>query len=366
MWRITVRAYRIALLWRRGKLVNVLTEGKHWVGFCDQVAYYSVMLPLEDQALWPYLLEYDAIGAHLDILDIKDNEIGLESKDGLFQRVIEPGKIAYWKGPADYQLRLINRDLLEVPKDLSPKVLSQTGVFKLMTAHYVDTGQKGMLYVDGKYVETKPPGVYRYWKTNALVTMRTVDTRLQSVEVLGQEILTKDKAGIRINFYGQYQIVNYEKTVLEVKDYYKQLYAAMQLVLRSYISGMTLDQLLANKEQVGPYVVKELSMTAARLGLEFVAGGIKDVILPGDVKEIMNQVLVAQKRAQANTIMRQEETASTRSLLNTAKLMESNGMLLKLKEMEYMEKIADKVGEITVNGGGRVMDQLEAILVSDK
>ena len=90
--------------------------------------------------------------------------------------------------------------------------------------------------------------------------------------------------------------------------------------------------------------------------------GIKDIILPGDVKEIMNKVLLAEKKAQANIIMRREETASTRSLLNTAKLMEQNEMLFKLKEMEYVEKIADKIGEISVNGDGKILSQLKNIL----
>jgi hypothetical protein len=94
--------------------------------------------------------------------------------------------------------------------------------------------------------------------------------------------------------------------------------------------------------------------------------GIRDIILPGEVKEIMNQVLVAEKKAQANIIMRREETASTRSLLNTAKLMEDNLMLFKLKEMEYVEKIADKINSISVSGNGVLIDQLRQIFVSQK
>ena len=72
-------------------------------------------------------------------------------------------------------------------------------------------------------------------------------------------------------------------------------------------------------------------------------------------------MLVAQKKAQANNITRREETASTRNLLNTAKLMEDNNMLFKLKEMEYVEKIAEKIGEITVSGGVQVIDQLKGL-----
>jgi hypothetical protein len=94
--------------------------------------------------------------------------------------------------------------------------------------------------------------------------------------------------------------------------------------------------------------------------------GIRDIILPGDMKEIMNQVLIADKKAQANSIMRREETASTRSLLNTAKLMEDNAMLWKLKEMEYVEKIAEKISTISVSGNGMLLDQLKQLFVSPK
>ena len=82
---------------------------------------------------------------------------------------------------------------------------------------------------------------------------------------------------------------------------------------------------------------------ARDLGVLLLDCGIKDIILPGEVKDIMNQVLIAEKRAQANVVIRREETASTRSLLNTAKLMEDNAMLYKLKELEYVERIADKI-----------------------
>jgi len=80
----------------------------------------------------------------------------------------------------------------------------------------------------------------------------------------------------------------------------------------------------------------------------------------------MNQVLVAEKKAQANIILRREETASTRSLLNTAKLLEDNPTLLKLKELEYVEKIAEKITAISVNGNGVLIDQLKQIFVGGK
>ena len=78
---------------------------------------------------------------------------------------------------------------------------------------------------------------------------------------------------------------------------------------------------------------------------------MKDVILPGEMKEILNQVVQAEKAAQANVIKRREETAATRSLLNTAKLMEESPTLLRLKELETLEKVTEKIDKLTVFGG---------------
>jgi regulator of protease activity HflC (stomatin/prohibitin superfamily) len=189
------------------------------------------------------------------------------------------------------------------------------------------------------------------------------DMRQMTQEVNGQEILTKDKAAIRINFSTQYHITDVQKALLENKDHEKQLYMLTQLALRSYVGGLTLDELLENKESVSDYIVSRLKTEISDLGIAVDHCGIKDVILPGEMKEIMNQVMIAQKQAQANTITRREETASTRSLLNTAKLMEDNQMLYKLKEMEYLERIADRIGDITVSGNGQVVDQLRQIFV---
>jgi len=183
------------------------------------------------------------------------------------------------------------------------------------------------------------------------------------LDVVGQEILSRDKAQIRINFTLQYQIVDIVKALLDNKEYEKQLYAVMQLNLRTYIGQMTLDELMDKKTEISTYILQNTMEYIAGLGLRLLTCGVKDIILPGDVRDIMNQVLIAEKRAQANIIMRREETASTRSLLNTAKLMEENAMLFKLKEMEYVEKIAERINNISISGNGQIVDQLKQLFV---
>jgi regulator of protease activity HflC (stomatin/prohibitin superfamily) len=132
----------------------------------------------------------------------------------------------------------------------------------------------------------------------------------------------------------------------------------MQLALREYIGAFTLDEILERKEGISAQVVTAIKDKASDMGIDLLSAGVKDIILPGDVKDIINQVLIAEKKAQANVIMRREETASTRSLLNTAKIMDENKTLYRLKELEYIERISEKISSITLSSGGQIIDQL--------
>jgi len=108
---------------------------------------------------------------------------------------------------------------------------------------------------------------------------------------------------------------------------------------------------LGNKDELDKVIFLVVKEKIAGFGIEVRSVGVKDVILPGDMKDILNKVVESEKVAQANVIKRREETAATRSLLNTARLMEDNPTLMRLKELEVLEKITEKVDRLTVFGG---------------
>ena len=193
------------------------------------------------------------------------------------------------------------------------------------------------------------------------ITCQTVDLRTQQLDIAGQEILTADKVSLRINFVCTYKITDAVKIVSEIKDYKAQIYTLTQLALREYVGRFRFDELLEQKDTIAAFVLKQLQAKQDTLFIVFSDAGLKDIILPGEIRDIMNTVLVAEKNAQANVIARREEVASTRSLLNTAKLMEENTTLYKLKELEYLERICEKVGNISVSGGN-LLTELKEIL----
>lgn len=362
MKRINVKAYEKALVFRNGKLVDVLTSGKHWLGFGRKVQYYDVTELFYHENELNQLLQNEKFSNMVDITIVKDNEIMIQYKDGLFHNVLTPGKYCYWNDGIQYEYDRVDLNEIEVNDSIDRKVLHIPIVAKYFTVHIVESYEKGLLYIDGEMIKTMKPGLYYYWKGQKNAIIKKVDLRKQQMEISGQELLTKDKAAVRLNFYAGYQVTDVSKALDETKDYARQLHVLIQLGIREYVGQYSLDDLLANKQSASPYIMQYAKTTANSMGVNLLDCGIRDIILPGDVRDIMNQVLIAEKKAQANVIMRREETASTRSLLNTAKLMEDNEMLFRLKEMEYMEKISEKVGEISLNGGNKVMDQLRGLV----
>nr|WP_242038650.1 SPFH domain-containing protein [Chroococcidiopsis sp. [FACHB-1243]] len=108
--------------------------------------------------------------------------------------------------------------------------------------------------------------------------------------------------------------------------------------------------LLENKGAIDRSVAEYIRTKIVDYGIEVDSVGVKDIILPGEIKTILSKVVEAEKAAQANVVRRREETAATRSMLNTAKVMEDNPVALRLKELEVLERIAEKIDRIQVNG----------------
>jgi regulator of protease activity HflC (stomatin/prohibitin superfamily) len=204
----------------------------------------------------------------------------------------------------------------------------------------VERHRLGVLFQDGAYVQTLPPGLYAFWKGAADARVVEVDLRETTVDISGQEIMTADKVTLRLNAAVTYRIADALQAVSGTDDVRQALYREAQLVLRAAIGGRELDAFLADKEQVGEEIAQTLRGRAGELGLEIAAVGIRDVILPGEMKDLMNKVTEAKKAAEANLISRREETAAMRSQANTAKLLQDSPTLMRLRELEVLERIA--------------------------
>ena len=361
--RIKINAYQVGLVFENRKLVTILEEGTFWVFGNKEVLVYEMKQSFVAPIELTILLRNEKLNSMLEIIEVADNEIAFYFVNGIFKEILTTGRYAFWKGYTENKFVKADLSKVNITEQIPVTLLENLKVRPFTRKFQVMNFEKALLFVNGTFVKELNAGTYYFWNNAITIEVKNVDIRKQQMEISGQELLTKDKATLRINFFVKYQIIDVTKALVNNKEFDKQLYVFMQLILRAFVGNFTLDELLSKKDTIAATILEEASSKVTELGLTISDAGIKDIILPGDMKEIMNQVLVAEKKAQANSIMRREETAAMRSMLNTAKLMEENDMLWKLKEMEYVEKIADRIGEITISGSGNIIGQLKEIFV---
>ncbi|WP_127484365.1 slipin family protein [Paenibacillus ehimensis] len=360
--KVTIQIDERGLLFRKGSYDKYLPPGTYRLSpFSDEtVVVLDITKPfaVEGKDLQLFLHD-DRLLRELDVIEVQDHEYVLHYEDGKFAGLLTAGRYVFWNILKKHTYVRVDIRQPELPAEVDlairPKLMAYCQTFEV--ASY----ESGMLFYNHVMQKELKPGKYYFWKGPTAVAVKTVDLRQQQMDMTGQEMMTEDKVTLRLNFVCQYKIVN-PLRALEIKSFEEQMYIQLQLILREYIGTLKLDDLLKMKQEIAAFVLSRLNEKSQDYGVAFVSAGVKDIILPGDIKDILNTVLLAEKKAQANLITRREETASTRSLLNTAKLMDENQTLYRLKELEFLEKICEKIGTISLTGGGNLLEQLNSLL----
>ncbi|EKS9794591.1 MULTISPECIES: slipin family protein [Burkholderia] len=377
MWmRHVVKKNERALLMNEGDFVKVLEPGvfKAFDPF-KRLSVQTARLdaPLADAALADYLRHDapDVLAQHFVAMDLADDEAGLRYEDDVLVEILAPGtRRLYWRGLTAHRLERVDlaQDSLlpaTLVKRIAQPALRARGVAGLtgVLLAQVPAYHVGVLKIDGKIERLLDAGVAAFWRFNRDVAVELVDLRLQAIEVGGQEILTRDKVALRLNLSATWCYADVLHAFGQLQKPVEHLYRELQFALRSAVGTRSLDELLEDKQSIDDVVIAQVRARLEHSGVDVRSVGVKDIVLPGDMKTILAQVVEAEKSAQANVIRRREETAATRSLLNTAKVMEENPTALRLKELETLERVAERIDRISVFGG---LDQVLNGLVSIK
>ncbi|MEZ5538197.1 MAG: slipin family protein [Thiolinea sp.] len=354
------------LLFKDEQFVAVLNAGVH--SFRDWKNQYRVQqfevtghaqTTVPESVLTLADLHPEKFATHLQRWETGEQEVGLVYQDNALKDIKPPAQRgAYWQGQRKIDIHKLDISTdFKLPKGLSRQVLAtkdallRDAALRAITVSTIGEGYVGFPEVDGEQLDMLTAGVHVWWNFNRSIKVLQMDTRLQNMEINGQEILTKDRVGLRINLSAMWQIVDPQRVKTALADHYDYLYRELQLALRTVVSTQTLDELLADKNLLNQQVQTIVAARATGFGIDLKTVGARDIVLPGDMKAILAQVVEAEKMAEANLIRRREETQATRSLHNTAKVMEGNPVLLRLKELEVLEKVTAQISTLNVYGG---------------
>jgi len=341
--RIHVRSDQAGLLFRDGEFARLLPPGRHWLFDPLGRARVDVVNRRDAQLTHADLDAIVASGLLADqtvVLDLRDHERALVWVDNRFRAIHGPGRYVYWTSPAKVRVEVHDATEPRFKHAQSATIVRSPLAPLRLEVVTVARDHVGVLFFDGRYVETLPPGTFAFWKGAVDVRVVEVDQRETVLDVGGQDILTADKVTLRLNAVVTYRVSDARKAVGRSDDVRTALYREAQLVLRAVVGGRELDAFLTEKDTVGREIEAGLARRATELGLELASVGIRDVILPGEMKELLNKVTEARKAAEANLIARREETAAIRSQANTARLLADNPTLMRLRELEVLERIA--------------------------
>lgn len=362
--RFVVKKNECGVLLRDGDFERLLTAGRYY--FVDPLHRLALQVwkldaAMSDLNLVDYLQRQQpqTVAEHFEYMVLGEDQAGLRYENDVLVEILPPGmRACFWKGLLTHRLERIDlagetalaptlAARLTQPNLRARPVGGLAGVLLLPVPAY----HLGVLKVDGQVVRLLQPGLAAFWRFNRDVQVELVDTRLQTMEVGGQEILSRDKVGLRLNLAATWRYTDVLLAFASLNKPVEHLYRELQFGLRAAVGTRSVDELLDNKQIIDEVVSAHVARKLDGFGIEVGAVGVKDIVLPGEMKTILAQVVEAQKSAEANVIRRREETAATRSLLNTAKVMEDNPTALRLKELETLERVAERIDRISVFGG---------------
>ncbi len=357
MFKITVNENEKALVYKDEKFIDLLGVGTYKMFHLfknyrvERVATRHNGIDGE-KARTLYKLFPEMVEKYFTVVELKDYERAYVNINGKFTDFMLLGELKLYFKELDVTVERVDiRKEYRVSQAHMQYIDMFDSTVRGVKKEIVSSYEESYLYADETFVEMLEAGKHYFYTELRDVITKRVDKRVKELEITGQELLSADKVTLRCNLTMHYRVTEGQTYLTAVDTPKEYLYKQLQFAVREHLGSMTIDEILERQHTLSTEVLEKFHAICLNVGVEVDGVHIKDIILPGEMREIFNQVIEASKRAEANNIQRREETAATRSLLNTAKLMNDNPALARLKELEALEKITHTVGTLNVYGG---------------
>ena len=205
----------------------------------------------------------------------------------------------------------------------------------LLTRVVIFEHERGVVYKQGKFHRVLQPG--SYWLYARVEKLQKVDIRARFITIPGQDVLSSDNISVKVSVAVNFRVDDPFKALNSSFNYSESLYSILQLELRGLFGSTPIDELLVNRKHIGDALFEKSKDKAAELGLVLLSADIKDIMLPGDLKNIFAKIINARNEGLAALERARGESAALRNLANTAKLLENNPALLQLRILHALE-----------------------------
>jgi regulator of protease activity HflC (stomatin/prohibitin superfamily) len=226
-------------------------------------------------------------------------------------------------------------------------ILFFAAILALMGIRIVMEYERGVLFTLGKYSRVMSPGL------NVIIpivqSMRKVDTRIKTVDIPKQEVMTKDNVPATINAVVYMRVIDANKAILKIQDYVYAVSQYGQTALRDVIGNKTLDAVLTERKEVADEIKEIVDKETDEWGIDITAIKIQDIHLPADMKRAMARQAEAEREKRATIIKSSGEVTASENLKNAANNLASGPGALHLRTLQTLADIsADQSNTIVV------------------
>ncbi len=219
-------------------------------------------------------------------------------------------------------------------------------IYTILGLRVIYDYERGVLFTLGKFVGLLGGGLV--WYAPGIQNLRKIDLRVQHIDIPGQEVMTKDNVPVRINAAVFFRIEYPDKVVLKIQDFKGLTALYSQTTLRDVIGGVTLDELLANRDEIAEEIRKIVDEITDEWGIDIVGVKLQDIELPDELKRAMARQAEAEREKRAIITKSEGEIQAAKNLVEAAKMIANVPQAMYLRVLHTLADISQDPNQKTI------------------
>jgi regulator of protease activity HflC (stomatin/prohibitin superfamily) len=198
----------------------------------------------------------------------------------------------------------------------------------------------------GQYQGIRGPGLF--YIVPIVDRMRLIDTRVLTEDIRRQEVITRDNVPVSIDGVLFFKVVSVEDAVMRIQDYGHAIKQLALTALRDVVGGVTLDELLAERERIGKLVQEIVGKQAQEWGLEVTGIRLQQIDMPEELKKIMSRQAAAEREKRATITKAEGDRLAAENLAAAAATMAVSPGAMQLRTLQTIDGLGPSASNTVV------------------
>ncbi len=200
--------------------------------------------------------------------------------------------------------------------------------------------ERGVIFMLGRYYRVKGPGLILV--VPLIQQMVKVDLRIRVLDVPTQDVISRDNVSVKVNAVLYFRVLDAEKAVINVEDFYAATSQLSQTTLRSVLGKHELDEMLASRDELNSDIQEILDEQTDNWGIKVTNVEIKHVDLDEGMVRVIARQAEAERIRRAKVIHANGEKEASQVLLEAAKTLSEQPQALQLRYLQTLTEVANE------------------------